>query len=153
MQTNFTSRAVHVQDSLSNNERQTYSNKTAVTCDTVVLALVEQDPVGLPQLSGLDLVVEDGIHQSLVKQELCLPKPHVVNVHVGGADSELADVFVQWISFKPHGTEERYLGKLIVENVLSIDDPDACRYFLADATDFLSIIVNPPSVLTYLLIC
>ena len=123
MQTNFTSRAVHVQDSLSNNERQTYSNKTAVTCDTVVLALVEQDPVGLPQLSGLDLVVKDGVHQSLVKQELRLPKPHVVYVHVGGAHPELADVLVQGVALKPHGAEEGDLGKLVVEHILPIDDP------------------------------
>ena len=125
MQTNFTSRAVHVQDSLSNNERQTYSNKTAVPCDTVVLALVEQDPVGLPQLSGLDLVVKDCVHQSLVKQELRFPEPHVVNIHVGGAHPELADVLVQGVALKPHGAEEGDLGKLVVEHILSIDYPDA----------------------------
>ena len=94
-----------------------------VTCDTVVLALVEQDPVGLPQLSGLDLVVEDCVHQSLVKQELCLPEPHVVYVHVGGAHPELADVLVQGVALKPHGAEEGDLGKLVVEHILPIDDP------------------------------
>ena len=113
----------NLEDSLSYNERKTYPIRH-VTCDTVVLSLVEQDPVGLPKLSGLDLVVEDGVHQSLVKKELCLPKPHVVNVHVGGAHPELADVFVQWISFKPHWTQERYLGKLVVENTFPINNPN-----------------------------
>ena len=93
----------NLEDSLSYNERKTYPIRP-VTCDTVVLALVEQDPVGLPKLSGLDLVVEDGVHQSLVKKELCLPKPHVVNVHVGGSNSEFADVLIKRISLKPHWT-------------------------------------------------
>ena len=112
----------NLEDSLSYNERKTYPIRP-VTCDTVVLSLVEQDPVGLPKLSGLDLVVEDGVHQSLVKKELCLPKPHVVNVHVGGAHPELADVLVQGVALKPHGAEEGDLGKLVVEHILPIDDP------------------------------
>ena len=53
--------------------------------------------------------------------------PHVVDVHVGGAHSELADVFIKRISLKPHGTQEGDLGKLIVEHILPINDPHSCK--------------------------
>ena len=64
------------------------------------------------------------VPRALVVRHRRLPEPHIVDVHVGGAHPELADVFVQWISFKPHGTEERYLGKLIVENTFPINNPN-----------------------------
>ena len=71
------------------------------------------------------LVVQDGVAGTLVIGDLGLPEPHVVDVHVGGAHPELADVLVQRISLKPHRAQEGHLGKLVVEHVLSIDYPDA----------------------------
>ena len=100
----------------------------AWTCHAVILSLVQQDSIFLPQLRSVHLVIQYRVHPGFVEAESRISEPHVVDVHVGGADPELADVFVQRISLKPHGTEERYLGKLIVENVLSIDDPDTCTY-------------------------
>ena len=41
------------------------------------------------------LVVQDGVTGSLIIGHLRLPEPHVVDVHVGGAHPELADVRVQ----------------------------------------------------------
>ena len=70
------------------------------------------------------LVVQDSVAGALVVGHLGLPEPHVVDVHVCGSHAELADVLVQRISLKPHRTQERHLGKLVVENVLSIDYPD-----------------------------
>ena len=98
-----------------------------LTCHAVVLPLVQQDPVLLPQLSSVYFVIKDGVHPRLVKAERGLPEPHVVDVHVGGAHPELADMFVQRISLKPHGTEEGDLGKLIVEYVFTINYPNSCK--------------------------
>ena len=70
------------------------------------------------------LVVQDGVAGCLIIGHLRLPEPHVVDVHVGRAHTKLADVLVKRISLKPHRTQERHLGKLVVENVLSIDYPD-----------------------------
>jgi hypothetical protein len=49
--------------------------------------------------------------------------PHKIDVHVGRSDSELAYVFVQWVALETHRTEEGDGGVLVVEDVLSIDDP------------------------------
>ena len=104
---------------------------TGPTCDAVILALVQQDSIFLPQLSCVHLVIQYRVHPGFVEAESGVPEPHVVDVHVGGAHTELADVLVQWISFKPHGTEEGYLGKLIVENVFPVNNPNTCnRFFL-----------------------
>ena len=73
------------------------------------------------------LVVQDGVTGGLIIGHFCLPEPHVVDVHVGRAHAELAGVLVKRISLKPHRTQECHLGKLVVENVLSIDYPDACN--------------------------
>ena len=94
-----------------------------LTCDAVVPALVQQDPVLLPQLHSLHLVVQDRVSRALVVGHRGLPEPHVVDVHVGGANSELTNVLIQRISLKSHGTQKCYLGKLVVKYVLSIDNP------------------------------
>ena len=52
--------------------------------------------------------------------------PHVIDVHVGGAHSELADVLIKRVSLKPHWTQEGDLGKLVVEHILPIYDPHSC---------------------------
>ena len=57
------------------------------------------------------------------------PLPHVVDVHVGGANSELADVLIKRVSLKPHWTQEGDLGKLVVEHILPIYDPHSCNTF------------------------
>ena len=58
----------------------------------------------------------------------CLnPIPHVVDVHVGGAHSELTDMFIKRISLKPHGTQEGDLSKLIVEHISAINDPHSSQ--------------------------
>ena len=72
------------------------------TCHTVILSLVKENPVRLPEVGRLYLVIEDCVHRGLIKAEVSLPEPHVVDVHVGGAHTELADVLVQRISLKPH---------------------------------------------------
>ena len=71
------------------------------------------------------LVVQYGVTGGLIIGHFRLPEPHVVDVHVGRAHAELAGVLVKRISLKPHRTQECHLGKLVVENVLSIDYPDA----------------------------
>ena len=93
------------------------------TCYTVVGASVEHYPVLLPQLLGHHLVVQDGVPGRLIVRHSRLPEPHEVDVHVGGAHPELADVLVQGVALKPHGAEEGDLGKLVVEHILPIDDP------------------------------
>ena len=94
------------------------------TCDAVVLSLVLDDPVLLVQLVHLHGVVQDGVLAALVEGGHSVPEPHEVNVHVGGAHAELADVLVQRISLKPHGTQEGDSGKLVVENILAVDYPN-----------------------------
>ena len=49
--------------------------------------------------------------------------PHVVDVHVCGANSELANVLIKRISLKPHWTQEGDLSELIVEHISAIYDP------------------------------
>ena len=113
------------------------------TCHTVVCPRVKINPVLLSQLDCVHLhienmndimigvnimtflVVQDGVAGTLIIGDLRLPEPHVVDVHVGGAHPELADMLVQRVPLKPHGAQEGHLGKLVVEHVLSIDYPDA----------------------------
>ena len=88
------------------------------------MSLVLDDPVLLVQLVHLDRVVQDGVLAALVEGGHGVPEPHEVDVHVGGANPELADVLVQRVSLKPHGTQEGHGGKLVVEDILPIDYPN-----------------------------
>ena len=94
------------------------------TCDAVVLPLVHDDPVLLVQLAHLHRVVQDRVLAALVEGGHSVTKPHEVDVHVGRAHAEFADVLVKGISLKPHRTQEGDSGKLVVENILSIDYPN-----------------------------
>ena len=51
--------------------------------------------------------------------------PHEVDVHVGRAHPELADVLVQGVALEPHRTEEGDGGVLVVEHVRAVYDPHA----------------------------
>ena len=64
----------------------------AWTCHAVILSLVQQDSIFLPQLRSVHLVIQYRVHPGFVEAESRISEPHVVDVHVGGADSELADV-------------------------------------------------------------
>ena len=75
-------------------------------------------------MTGIIILVEASCRPTaVVVAYRGLPEPHVVDVHVGGAHPELADVLVQGVALKPHGAEEGDLGKLVVEHILPIDDP------------------------------
>ena len=98
------------------------------------MPLVLDDPVLLVQFGYTHRVVQDGVLAALVKGGHCIPEPHEVDVHVGRAHSELADVLIKRISLKPHRTQECDSRELVVENILSIDYPNTCNVNIVRST-------------------
>ena len=103
----------------------TLSGGTRPTCYAVVSTLIQNYSVALRQRQNIHGVVQDCVLARLVERGRRLPESHEVDVHVGGAHPEGADVFVQWIFFKPHGTEERHGRKLVVKNILAVNYPNS----------------------------
>ena len=98
--------------------------KKILACHTVVLAGIKDYPILFSKLLNLHHVVKDGIFVGRVVACRCLAKLHEIDVHVGGAHTEFADMFIERIAFKPHRTKEGDCGKLVVEDVFAVDDPD-----------------------------
>ena len=86
----------------------TISGGSRETCHAVVSTLIQDNTVALRQRQNIHGVVQDCVLTRLVERGRRLPESHEIDVHVGGANPEGADMFVQWIFFKPHGTEERH---------------------------------------------
>ena len=66
-----------------------------LTCYAVVLPSILNNSVLLPQSGGLHSILQDSRSAGVIVAHGGLPKLHVVDVHVSGAHSELADVGVQ----------------------------------------------------------
>ena len=67
-----------------------YSAVQYSSCDAVVLALVEDDPVLLVEGVHGHRVVQDRVLARLVELGQSLPEPHEVDIHVGRAHLQQA---------------------------------------------------------------
>ena len=87
--------------------------------------MVQDNSLALGQRQNIHGVVQDRVLTGLVEGGCRLSESHEVDVHVGGADPEGADVLVQWVFLEPHGAEERHGGKLVVKHILAVNYPNS----------------------------
>ena len=102
----------------------THTHNLFPTCNTIVLSCILYNPILLPQLPSLHLVLQHSGPAPIIIAKSGVTKPHIVDIHVGGANPELADVLIKGVALKPHRAEEGNCGELVVKYRFSVNDPD-----------------------------